>query len=163
MCFFLMLGATEASSWPWWLFDDRCVAVCDLPLSSGHVLLEAYIGLVVASWIGGVPVQIGQHARFSSAFCGSNTINHFFCDIPPLLKLVSWDILRMRYGLYICIMFVTVPFCWYLDSILNTPPSLSCQQTQDGLKLSPPLALLLSSLSCTFYSAGLCHCHLLKA
>lgn len=111
MCFFLILRATECFLLVVMAYDC-CVAICD-PLHYPLVMCpEVCIGLVVASWIGGVPVQIGQTCQiFSLPFCGSNAINHFFCDIPPLLKLACGDIFVNEMVVYIFgITFVTVPF-----------------------------------------------------
>ena len=48
---------------------------------------------------------------FLSAFLCSKTINHFFCDIPLLLKLACGDIFVNEMVVYIfAILFVTVPF-----------------------------------------------------
>ena len=137
MCFFLMLGAT-----------DCCVAICDLLHYPLVMSPQVCVKLVVASWIGGAPVQIGQTCQiFSLPFCGSNTVNHFFCDIPPLLKLACGDIFVNEMVVYIfAVLFVTLlPFCWYLDSISELAPPSWSQQTKEGPKLSPltlPTSLL---------------------
>ena len=111
MCFFLILGTTECFLMAVMAYNC-CVAICD-PLHYPLVMCpEVRIRLVVASWISAVPVQIGQTCQiFSLPFCGSNTINHFFCDIPPLLKLACGDIFVNEMVVYIFgILFVTVPF-----------------------------------------------------
>ena len=103
MCFFLMLGAT-----------DCCMAICDLLHYPLVMHPQVCVGLVIASWIGGAPVQIGQTCQiFSLPFCDSNTVNHFFCDIPPLLKLAWGDIFVNEMVVYIfAVLFVTLlPFC----------------------------------------------------
>ena len=98
-----MLGAT-----------DCCMAICDLPHYPLVMHPQVCVGLVIASWIGGAPVQIGQTCQiFSLPFCDSNTVNHFFCDIPPLLKLAWGDIFVNEMVVYIfAVLFVTLlPFC----------------------------------------------------
>ncbi|XP_075403765.1 olfactory receptor 10AG1-like [Tenrec ecaudatus] len=71
---------------------DRYVAICHplhYPLIMNHRLC---VQLVTGSWITGIPIDIGQTYKiFSLSFCGSNQINHFFCDIPPILNLSCVD------------------------------------------------------------------------
>ncbi|XP_070343380.1 olfactory receptor 10AG1-like [Equus asinus] len=117
MCFFLILGGTECFLLALMAYD-RYVAICNplhYPLVMNH---KVCVQLVVASWINGVPVGIGHTCQiFSLPFCGSNQINHFFCDIPPLLKLACGDIFVNEMFIYIfAVLFVTVPFMLILRS-----------------------------------------------
>ena len=111
MCFFLMLGATECFLLAVMAYD-RYIAICH-PLHYPLVMnYKVCVQLVAGSWIGGIPVQIGQTFQiFSLSFCGSNLINHFFCDIPPILKLACGNTIVNETMVYIVAMlFVTVPF-----------------------------------------------------
>jgi olfactory receptor len=74
--------------------------------------------LAAASWLGGIPVQIGQTCQiFSLHFCNSNQINHFFCDIPPFLKLACGDTSINELSVYlVAILFAAVPFMLILAS-----------------------------------------------
>ncbi|XP_070343393.1 olfactory receptor 10AG1-like [Equus asinus] len=117
MCFFLILGGTECFLLALMAYD-RYVAICNplhYPLVMNH---KVCVQLVVASWIKGVPGGIGHTCQiFSLPFCGSNQINHFFCDIPPLLKLACGDIFVNEMFIYIfAVLFVTVPFMLILRS-----------------------------------------------
>ncbi|XP_070086518.1 olfactory receptor 10AG1-like [Equus caballus] len=115
--FFLMLGATECFLLALMAYD-RYVAICN-PLHYPRVMNhKVCVQLVVASWISGLPVHIGQTCQiFSLPFCGSNKINHFFCDIPPLLKLACGDIFVNEMVVYIlAVLFVTLPFMLILGS-----------------------------------------------
>uniref|UniRef100_K7FDT7 G-protein coupled receptors family 1 profile domain-containing protein n=1 Tax=Pelodiscus sinensis TaxID=13735 RepID=K7FDT7_PELSI len=48
--------------------------------------------LVISSYVAGtVNAVIHTTATFRLDFCGPNTVNHFFCDVPPLLALSSSD------------------------------------------------------------------------
>ncbi|XP_020830183.1 olfactory receptor 10AG1-like [Phascolarctos cinereus] len=91
LCFFLILGTTECLLLAVMAYD-RYVAICK-PLNYPLIMSHKFcVQLVVFSWIGGIPVQIGQtYQIFSLPFCGSNVLNHVFCDIPPLLKLACGD------------------------------------------------------------------------
>ncbi|XP_030066610.1 olfactory receptor 1019-like [Microcaecilia unicolor] len=67
---------------------DRYVAICN-PLHYTIIMNKKVYGLLVAaSWIIGFMDPVA-HVVFASrlTFCGSNIINHFFCDITALMKL----------------------------------------------------------------------------
>ncbi|XP_064145224.1 olfactory receptor 10AG1-like [Loxodonta africana] len=117
MCFFLILGGTECLLLAVMAYD-RYVAICNplhYPLVMNH---RVCIQLVAGSWITGIPLQIGQtYETFSLPFCGSNQINHFFCDIPPIFKLACGDTFVNEMSLYILVvLFITVPFLLILGS-----------------------------------------------
>ncbi|KFO18411.1 olfactory receptor 481 [Fukomys damarensis] len=67
---------------------DRYVAICSPLLYSTLMSSRVCIILLVISYLGG-----GMNASsftcclLSLTFCGPNEINHFFCDLPPLVKL----------------------------------------------------------------------------
>ncbi|XP_053416037.1 olfactory receptor 10AG1 [Nycticebus coucang] len=111
MCFVLMLGGTECLLLTVMAYD-RYVAICN-PLHYSLVMNhKVCIQLVVASWISGIPVVIGQTCQiFFLHFCGSNAINHFFCDIPPVLKLACGDTFVNEIAVYVvAVVFIMVPF-----------------------------------------------------
>ncbi|XP_054850385.1 olfactory receptor 6M1-like [Eublepharis macularius] len=72
---------------------DRYVAICH-PLRyavivNGHVCTW----LVLGCWIGAFLSTIGPIVLlFQLSFCGSNVIDHFFCDYAPLIKLSCNDV-----------------------------------------------------------------------
>ncbi|XP_049635746.1 olfactory receptor 10AG1-like [Suncus etruscus] len=117
MCCVLMLGATECFLLAVMSYD-RYVAICNplhYPLVMNH---KVCVQLVTGSWVGGIPVQIGQTFQiFSMSFCASNIINHFFCDIPPILKLACGDTFIHEMMVYVvAVLFVTIPFLLILAS-----------------------------------------------
>ncbi|XP_021049999.1 olfactory receptor 10AG1-like [Mus pahari] len=117
LCFFLMLGATECFLLAVMSYD-RYVAICN-PLHYPLVMNPTKcIQLAAGSWLGGIPVQIGQTCQiFSLHFCSSNQINHFFCDIPPILKLACGDTTINELSVYlVAILFAAVPFLLILAS-----------------------------------------------
>ncbi|XP_018419027.1 PREDICTED: olfactory receptor 1019-like [Nanorana parkeri] len=67
---------------------DRYVAICN-PLLYAVIMSQTLrVKLVGAAYSGGILTSIiHTSCTFSMTFCGSNKVNHFFCDIPPLLKL----------------------------------------------------------------------------
>ncbi|XP_069889037.1 olfactory receptor 10AG1-like [Dipodomys merriami] len=117
MFFVLVLGGTECLLLTAMAYD-RYVAICH-PLNYALVMNhKVCVQLVAASWISGIPVEIGQtYQIFSLPFCGSNRINHFFCDIPPLLSLACGDTLLNEIAVYIvAVVFVMLPFLLIIAS-----------------------------------------------
>ncbi|XP_015270256.1 PREDICTED: olfactory receptor 49-like [Gekko japonicus] len=93
MQFFLyfVLGTTEFFLLAVMSFD-RYVAICH-PLRYSTIMNNTICSLLVGfSWAGGLLLILGPAiALFQMPFCGPNTINHFFCDNGPLLKLACLD------------------------------------------------------------------------
>ncbi|XP_062933498.1 olfactory receptor 9S13-like [Cynocephalus volans] len=71
---------------------DRFMAICS-PLRYPVTMCPATCArLVLGTYCGGClnsAVQTGL--TFQLPFCGSNHIDHFFCDVPPLLQLACAD------------------------------------------------------------------------
>nr|XP_003467887.1 olfactory receptor 10AG1-like [Cavia porcellus] len=117
LCFFLILGNTECFLLAVMSYD-RYVAICN-PLHYGLIMNPKKCAqLAGGSWLGGIPVQIGQTCQiFSLHFCNSNQINHFFCDIPPILQLACGDTSAHEASVYVVVMLVAaVPFMLILAS-----------------------------------------------
>ncbi|XP_021048393.1 olfactory receptor 10AG1-like [Mus pahari] len=118
--FFLMLGSTECFLLAVMSYD-RYVAICN-PLHYPLVMNPTKCTqLAAGSWLGGIPVQIEQTCQiFSLHFCNSNQINHFFCDIPPILKLACGDTTINELSVYlVAILFAAVPFMMILASYIK--------------------------------------------
>ncbi|XP_034278663.1 olfactory receptor 5G29-like [Pantherophis guttatus] len=90
--FFGTFGSTECVLLSAMAYD-RYVAVCH-PLHYTLLINQTVRRrLLAASWIiGHSNSTINTAMVFSLHFCHSNKINHFFCDIPPLLHLSCSDI-----------------------------------------------------------------------
>ncbi|XP_037695113.1 olfactory receptor 10AG1-like [Choloepus didactylus] len=117
MCFLLTLGATECFLLAVMAYD-RYVAICN-PLHYPLVMNQKMcIQLAVGSWVSGIPVQIGQTCQiFSLHFCDSNQINHFFCEIPPILILACGDTSAHEIPVYLeALLFGAAPFMLILAS-----------------------------------------------
>ncbi|NXI46383.1 O11L1 protein, partial [Galbula dea] len=89
--FFVSLGATECYLLAVMAYD-RFLAVCE-PLHYSVVMTpESYTCLAVGSWATGVFTGFLPCLMVSRLnFCHNNLIDHFFCDISPLLKLSCSD------------------------------------------------------------------------
>ncbi|XP_040860161.1 olfactory receptor 5AK2-like [Ochotona curzoniae] len=67
---------------------DRYVAICN-PLRYPVVMSRKFCSqLLVGSYLMGfLNASVNTGFTFSLKFCKSNAINHFFCDVPPILAL----------------------------------------------------------------------------
>ncbi|KAM4707068.1 olfactory receptor 10C1-like [Discoglossus pictus] len=89
--FFCFLGTTECFLLAIMAYD-RYLAICD-PLHYTNIMtklmcLQLSVGCLLAAML----LSLGQITFvFSLPFCGSNVIDHFFCDILPVVGLVCGD------------------------------------------------------------------------
>ncbi|XP_074854402.1 olfactory receptor 5AR1-like [Carettochelys insculpta] len=88
---------------------DRYVAICN-PLFYRLTMSRQRCNQLVAGTyvVGLVDSMLHTCLTFRLSFCHSNIINHFFCDIPPLLKLSCSDIRINEIVLFTCTCFITV-------------------------------------------------------
>ncbi|XP_053120403.1 olfactory receptor 5V1-like [Hemicordylus capensis] len=119
MYFFVALGGTECVLLLAMAYD-RFAAIC-YPLRYTLLMSQKICrGLLVTSWaIGSINSSIHTALVFSINFCHSNNIDHFFCDIPPLLRLSCSDTLVLQivtYTISVCV--IIVPFCLTLLSYI---------------------------------------------
>ncbi|XP_015671578.1 olfactory receptor 10A2-like [Protobothrops mucrosquamatus] len=119
MSLFLITGAAECFLLAAMAYD-RYVAICQ-PLHYSLIMNSRVCsGLVGASWLAGIPVQLSQtFLVFASFFCNSNEINHFFCDIPALLNLICGDTtINEQVALLEVILLALIPFAMILMSYI---------------------------------------------
>ncbi|GAB1296130.1 Olfactory receptor [Apodemus speciosus] len=71
---------------------DRCLAILR-PLLYGTIMSQKYCSaLVVTAWVGGACYSaFHTFNTFSLPYCGPNVVEHFFCDIPPVMRLSCAD------------------------------------------------------------------------
>ncbi|XP_055278739.1 olfactory receptor 4P4-like [Moschus berezovskii] len=71
---------------------DRCVAICK-PLLYMIIMNRTRCNLLIlAAWAGGAAHAFSQFSMIVSLpFCGPNEIDHYYCDIFPLLKVACTD------------------------------------------------------------------------
>ncbi|XP_063312548.1 olfactory receptor 6N1-like [Pelobates fuscus] len=96
MYVFLAVGITESFLLTIMSYD-RYVAICN-PLRYYVIMTEKCCRLLVLGcWISGflaVILPVGIISRLP--FCKSHVINHFFCDISPVIQLSCSDIQRLQ-------------------------------------------------------------------
>ncbi|XP_068023634.1 olfactory receptor 6P1-like [Melanerpes formicivorus] len=90
--FFLALACSECSLLAVMAYD-RYVAICK-PLQYPSIMdLTLCSRLAAGSWLSGFLVSTGKVYFISrQTYCGPNVINHFFCDVSPLLQLACSDV-----------------------------------------------------------------------
>ncbi|KAG3285792.1 olfactory receptor 5P4 [Ictidomys tridecemlineatus] len=107
---------------------DRYVAICSPLLYSTHMSPTVCIILLVASYLGGIMNASSlTSCLLSLTFCGPNTINHFFCDLPPLVKLSCTHIYIAEISpaisagsiIVITLFTISVSYLYILHSILR--------------------------------------------
>ncbi|XP_067151537.1 olfactory receptor 4S2-like, partial [Apteryx mantelli] len=71
---------------------DRYFAICR-PLHYTTLMTRRVCGwMVMGSWVGGfVHAMVHTLVTVSLPFCGPNEIDHYFCDVHPLLQLACID------------------------------------------------------------------------
>nr|DBA18942.1 TPA: hypothetical protein GDO54_014833 [Pyxicephalus adspersus] len=122
-CIFLMVMAI-----------DRYMAICQ-PLRYKSVMTRLLCyQLTVVCWIIGLLLSLGQTIYvFSLPYCGSNSIAHFFCDIPPLLNIACGNIFNNKLSVIIaCMCGAVVPFILILCSYVNILSSILLINSSQG-------------------------------
>ncbi|XP_012501313.1 PREDICTED: olfactory receptor 1020-like [Propithecus coquereli] len=107
---------------------DRYVAICKPLLYT--VLMSPHLSalLVLATYLAGfINAAIHTGFTFQLSFCCSDVINHFFCDVPPLLKLSCSDthineIVIFAFASFnelSCLLMILVSYLYILAAILR--------------------------------------------
>uniref|UniRef100_A0A8D0C0U8 Olfactory receptor n=1 Tax=Salvator merianae TaxID=96440 RepID=A0A8D0C0U8_SALMN len=90
-CFFAIFATTEFFLLAAMAYD-RYVAICNPLLYSSIMTKGVCIGLIAGSYLWGILNSfIHTSGLLHLSFCGSNIINHFFCDVTSFLKLACND------------------------------------------------------------------------
>ncbi|XP_004622115.1 olfactory receptor 2T27 [Sorex araneus] len=91
---------------------DRYVAICN-PLRYPVLMSrKVCILIVMAAWLGGsIDGFLLTPVTMQFPFCASREINHFFCEVPALLKLSCTDTSTYETAMYVCcILMLLIPF-----------------------------------------------------
>nr|XP_004650956.2 olfactory receptor 502-like [Jaculus jaculus] len=107
---------------------DRFVAICSPLLYSTRMSTRVCVQLLVVAYVGGFLTASSFTLPFYFfVFCGSNTINHFFCDFAPLVELscsdVSVSIIAASFSsafvLLVTVSVIAVSYIYILTTILK--------------------------------------------
>ncbi|NXI37144.1 OR4S2 protein, partial [Galbula dea] len=107
---------------------DRYIAICR-PLHYGTLMTRRACGrMVMGSWLGGFIHSMVQTLLTTQLpFCGPNTIDHYFCDVHPLLQLACANTYAVRVAVVAnsgmitlsCFLFLVVSYVVILGSLKN--------------------------------------------
>uniref|UniRef100_A0A8C8RG42 Olfactory receptor n=1 Tax=Pelusios castaneus TaxID=367368 RepID=A0A8C8RG42_9SAUR len=133
MYFFLFFAVTECFLLASMAYD-RYSAICN-PLRYTAIMDKRIcIQMATSSWICGILVALGHTTFvFTLPFCGSNVINHFFCEIQPVLKLVCRDTYWNEIQIIVAAAFVLMmPFFLILVSYISIISTILKMQSAEG-------------------------------
>ena len=109
---------------------DRFSAICSPFLYTVRMSQQACVRLVIASYVCGcINSMIQTGFTFSLRFCGENRLDHFFCDVPALIKISCVDTLVNEIVLFIlsALIIITtttvilVSYACILSTVLKIP------------------------------------------
>ncbi|XP_044138728.1 olfactory receptor 472-like [Bufo gargarizans] len=116
---------------------DRYVAICN-PLRYSSIMNNEYcVKLVVICWVAVFCIVIIDTSTILMLnFCGTNIIDHFFCDLVPLLKIAcsGAQFLELEISvvgppmLLIPITIIIVSYVYIISTILKIPSNISRQK-----------------------------------
>ncbi|KAM3821276.1 olfactory receptor 6X1-like [Vipera latastei] len=135
LCFYFLFGVTE-----FFIISlislDRYIAICH-PLRHSTIMTSGIcLKLVIGAWFGGFFSIICQVVMIANLpYCTSNIINHFYCDVGPMLKIAGGDThLIEALGFLVAVVvvvsslvFTLVSYLFIICTILQMP-STSRQQ-----------------------------------
>ncbi|XP_073403052.1 olfactory receptor 1500-like [Dendrobates tinctorius] len=116
---------------------DRYVAICN-PLRYNSIMTSGYcVILTVFCWLFGLCFNLIYTITTSQLnFCGSNIIDHLFCDLVPLLELACSDIFIVHLEIYIVgipniltpTIIIIVSYTYIVLTVLRIPSSTGRQK-----------------------------------
>ncbi|XP_062440039.1 olfactory receptor 10A5-like [Rhea pennata] len=91
---------------------DRYMAICHPLRYATTMNRRMCLLMVIACWISGIPFAVGLTGwLFSYSFCSSKEIEHFFCDISPIMDLICADTHLFELLVFIAtVIIVLIPF-----------------------------------------------------
>ncbi|XP_073465830.1 olfactory receptor 5V1-like [Aquarana catesbeiana] len=120
MFFHLGLGATECVILGVMAYD-RFAAICR-PLHYSTIMNTIFCaGLAAGSWsISFLNSTIHVVLIFQLPYCKSHHVNHFFCEVPPFLRMSCQDTFFHEMGMYISVVTLSMTsFCLTLFSYVH--------------------------------------------
>ncbi|XP_067411454.1 olfactory receptor 14A16-like [Emydura macquarii macquarii] len=106
---------------------DQYVAICQ-PLHYEMVMNRgACVQMAASIWITGIlnsVLHIGD--SFTVSFCGGNTVDQFFCEVPQILKLACSDSYLREVVFSVCLalscfVFITMSYVQIFTTVLRIP------------------------------------------
>lgn len=135
--FFVFLGATECFLLAMMAYD-RFLAICRPLHYSVLMSPETCTRLVTVSWTAGLGTGFLPSLMISQLdFCGPNQIDHFFCDLPPLMQLSCSSVYVTEMAVFllsiavlcICFFLTLTSYVFIVSSILGIPSASGRMKT----------------------------------
>ncbi|XP_038598351.1 olfactory receptor 14A2-like [Tachyglossus aculeatus] len=111
---------------------DRYATICS-PLHYELIMNKTVCVLRASvSWLtGGLFAVLFSTSTFSLTFCGSNTVQQFFCDVPSLLKISCSEVhiaidVSVAVGLVldaVCFIYIILSYVLIFSAVLRMPSS----------------------------------------
>ncbi|KAM5319620.1 olfactory receptor 6B9-like [Glossophaga mutica] len=134
--FFISLACTECVLLAAMAYD-RYVAIC-WPLQYPLMMTTTFcVQLIISSWVSGFTISMAKVYFISQvSFCGNNIMNHFFCDVSPILKLACMDFSMAEtvdFALAIVILLfplsaTVISYAFIVSTILHIPSATGQQK-----------------------------------
>ncbi|XP_053120524.1 olfactory receptor 1M1-like [Hemicordylus capensis] len=134
--FFGSLGAVECYLLSAMSYD-RYLAICKplhyVTMMNGKLCLH----LIAGSWINGfVASSVAITLMSNLVFCGSNEIDHFFCDTFPIIELACSDTRILKLIMFIVCSILTIPpfiltltsYIFIIEAITKIPSTMGKQK-----------------------------------
>uniref|UniRef100_H9GTS7 Olfactory receptor n=1 Tax=Anolis carolinensis TaxID=28377 RepID=H9GTS7_ANOCA len=127
MFFLMTFGGSECALLVIMAYD-RCAAICQSLRYSHLMSSQVCLPLAMASWVWGL-LDSAIHTSLATklSFCGSNRIDHIFCDVPPLLKIACSNTYINEMALHLAsvfmglspFLFIVLSYVFILSAILQ--------------------------------------------
>ncbi|CAD7671635.1 unnamed protein product [Nyctereutes procyonoides] len=129
----LLIGCTECALLAVMSYD-RYVAVCKPLHYSSIMTQQVCLQLAIGSWASGALVSLVDTTfTFQLPYQGQNIINHYFCELPALLKVASADTYSTEMAIFAMgVVMLLVPVCLILVSYWNIISTVIPMQSGEG-------------------------------
>ncbi|XP_072651258.1 olfactory receptor 2D3-like [Canis lupus baileyi] len=129
----LMIGCAECALLAVMSYD-RYVAVCK-PLHYSSIMTQKVcLQLAIGSWASGALMSLVDTTfTFQLPYQGQKIINHYFCELPALLKVASGDTYSTEMAVFaVGVVMLLVPVCLILVSYWNIISTVIQMQSGEG-------------------------------
>ncbi|XP_041585765.1 olfactory receptor 2D3-like [Vulpes lagopus] len=129
----LLIGCTECALLAVMSYD-RYVAVCKPLHYSSIMTQQVCLQLAIGSWASGTLVSLVDTTfTFQLPYQGQNIINHYFCELPALLKVASADTYSTEMAIFAMgVVILLAPVCLILVSYWNIISTVIPMQSGEG-------------------------------